>query len=60
MYEYTQDPLTANSVWQSQGSTLSRHLINGMESGKRYWCRVVAYGVNNQAMASDPVARVIQ
>jgi hypothetical protein len=60
MYQYTQDPLTAANQWQGQSTTLSKASFQNLESGKKYWCRVVAYGVNEQVVFSDPVARIVQ
>lgn len=55
VYQYTEDPLGAGSQWQSLNSTVVKQLITGLETGKRYWFRVVAYGINNQMTVSDPV-----
>ncbi|HYK55486.1 MAG TPA: hypothetical protein VEV15_03340, partial [Flavisolibacter sp.] len=60
MYEYTQDPLAAQSDWVGQNSTLSKMLFKDLESGKKYWCRVIAYGRNEQLAYSDPVSRIVQ
>ena len=61
MFEYTPEPLTADSEWASQNSTSIKALLSGLESGKKYWCRVVALGSGNQAMVSDPaLSRIVQ
>lgn len=60
MYQYTLDPLSAQSNWAGQNSTLSKALLKDLESGKKYWCRVVAYGRNEQLVYSDPVSRIVQ
>jgi len=60
IYQYTPDPLTADSVWEGQNSTLSKMLLKNLESGKKYWFRVVAYGNNEQVAYSDPVSRIVQ
>lgn len=60
MYQYTPDPLTADSVWEGQNSTLSKMLLKDLESGQKYWFRVVAYGNNEQVAYSDPVSRIVQ
>lgn len=54
MYEYTQEPLTADSVWTSQNSTSIKGIISGLVSGKKYWCRVTAFGSGSQVEVSDP------
>jgi hypothetical protein len=59
-YQYTPDPLNANSQWKGQTSTLSRYTFKSLESGKRYWCRVIAMGLNEQVVYSDPVSRIVQ
>lgn len=61
IYQYTQDPITANSVWTSQNSTLIKETITGLETGKKNWIRVVAYGINKQMTVCDPVlSKIVQ
>lgn len=60
MYQYTKDPLTDANEWAGQSSTQSKSFFGDLESGKKYWCRVIAYGINDQAVYSDPVCRVVQ
>ena len=55
VYQYTQDPLTADSQWTSSNSTLTKILFTGLEPGKKYWTRVIAYGKNEQEVYSDAV-----
>lgn len=55
LYQYTQDPLTADSQWQSQNATTVKLLLTGLEPGKRYWIRVIAYGTNEQEVFSDAI-----
>jgi hypothetical protein len=53
VYEYTQDPPTAASIWISkQGSTAS-NLVTGLESGKKYWFRITVIGSNGQSVLGD-------
>lgn len=59
-YEYTPDPVLPESNWQVQTGTVRKNLFAGLESGKRYWCRVAAVGNNKQLVYSDPVSRVTQ
>lgn len=60
-YQYTKDPLTNNSEWTTITiSSLSRMTFQNLESTKKYWCRVIAMGINEQMAYSDPVARVTQ
>lgn len=61
MFEYTPEPLTADSQWEGLNSTSAKTLLTGLASGKKYWCRVVAFGRGNQAMVSDPaLSRIVQ
>ena len=61
IYQYTEDPLTAGSVWTSLNSTRTKETLTGLQVGKRYWIRIVAYGTNNQMTISDPVlSKIVQ
>jgi hypothetical protein len=57
-YDITPSPITANSVWESATNTITRKQYSGLESGKEYNCRVVAYGIKEQVVYSDVVSRV--
>ena len=52
-YEYTPDPPTANSVWKSNAGTTSRSLVTGLESGKRYWFRIIVLGSKGQKVLGE-------
>ncbi len=60
MYQHTADPLTENSVWQSKVGTVRKVSFTGLESGKKFWCRVMAIGTNGQGVYSEPVSRIVQ
>lgn len=61
LYEYTPEPLTADSVWESHNSTYIKGVISGLVSGKKYWCRVAAFGSGDQVEVSDPaLSRIVQ
>jgi len=60
MYQYTLDPLTQDSNWTGLPGTSRKFLFTNLESGKRCWVRVIAYGINNQAVISDPVSKLVQ
>jgi hypothetical protein len=61
MYEYTPEPLTPDSVWTNQNSTSVKGIISGLVSGKKYWCRVAAFGSGDQVEVSDPaLSRIVQ
>lgn len=56
----TPDPLTEQSVWQSQNSTVTKVLITGLPSGQKVWFRIAALGIDGQLVYSDVVSRVVQ
>lgn len=61
MYEYTPEPLTEDSEWKGHSTTSIKALISNLVSGKKYWCRVVAYGSGDQVTVSDPaLSRIVQ
>lgn len=60
MYQYTPDPITESSVWQSVPGTIRKALFTGLQSGKKYWCRVFTVGTGGQGVYSEPVSRVVQ
>jgi hypothetical protein len=43
-----------------QNSTLTKFSSTDLQSGKKTWTRVAAYGINEQVVYSDPVARIVQ
>ncbi len=59
-HQYTADPLTDTSVWQSEYVTTRFHTFNGLTSGKKYWFRVAVLGTGGQIEYTDPVALIIQ
>lgn len=61
IYEYTEDPIVAGSVWAEKNSTRLREPFTGLTTGKRYWFRVKAYGTNNQVTVSEPLlSKIVQ
>lgn len=60
VHQYTQDPITPESVWVSETVTDRQHTFNGLQSVTRYWFRVIAIGKGRQSVYSPPVSRVIQ
>ena len=60
MYQYTPDPVTESSVWQSMPGTVRKTVFTGLQSGTRYWCRVIAIGTGGQGVYSDAVSRIVQ
>lgn len=59
-YEYTLDPLAENSVWHDEPETLRRHIIRGLQSGKKYWFRVAAIGPRGVKEYSILVSCIVQ
>jgi hypothetical protein len=59
MYQISLDP-EDETKWVSQHGTIRKNLFTGLESGKRYYVRVVAFGTNGQVVYSDVVSRIAQ
>jgi hypothetical protein len=60
LYQYTKEPLTSASVWESINGTVRKATIKNLQSKERYYVRIAALGINNQIVYSDVVARVVQ
>lgn len=60
VFQYTDDPLSSDSVWVSETTLVREHTFNNLNSVARYWFRVYAIGKGNQTVYSPPVARVVQ
>lgn len=60
MIQYAIETSTGEPVWLSQTCTTSKFTLTQLESGKKYIIRVVAVGINEQLMYSDPVSRIVQ
>ncbi|MGN6341191.1 MAG: fibronectin type III domain-containing protein [Ginsengibacter sp.] len=52
-FEYTEDPLTAESVWMKTLCSTSRCTIKGLTPGKRYWIRPLVIGRKGQTVVGD-------
>ena len=57
-FEITPSPITANSVWEASSDTVAKKQYTGLESGKEYNCRVIAYGTKAQEVYSDVVSKI--
>jgi len=53
-FEFTQDPPT-EATWEKLSRSTSRCLIEGLESGKRYWIKVAVVGGNEQTVWGEPM-----
>lgn len=60
LYQYTPDPVTDASQWQTFTGTIRKCTFQNLQSGTRYWCRVAAIGPNGQIAYSDTVPRIVQ
>ena len=58
-YEWTQNPITATTVWQGTGGSMRKMLISNLEPGTNYWFRVRAYGTKQQQTVSDEVSNFV-
>lgn len=59
MYQVSLDPLD-ETKWITVCGTTRKNLFTGLESGKKYYVRVIAVGVNKQMVYSDVFARTVQ
>jgi hypothetical protein len=60
VHQYTPEPPTRQTIWISEGSSLSSYTFKGLQSDKRYWFRVVAIGYYGLRGYSAIVSKVIQ
>ena len=58
-YQITLDPLD-ETKWESTYGTVRKNLFTGLQSGKKYYVRVVALGTDQQVVYSDAVTRIAQ
>ncbi|PZQ98792.1 MAG: hypothetical protein DI539_29045, partial [Flavobacterium psychrophilum] len=47
-FQITPDPLTPESVWETQPTSRRKYLFQNLEVGKTYWFRVAAIGPREQ------------
>ncbi len=60
LYQYTKEPLTPTSVWESKNGTVRKTTLKNLQSKVSYYVRIAALGVNDQIAYSDIVSRVVQ
>jgi len=60
VYQYTDDPTLAEGSWRSEVGTSRRVVLSGLQSGKKYFVRIIAIGANDQKCVSDAVSRLVQ
>lgn len=56
-FQITPDPLTPESVWETQSSSRRKYLFQSLEVGKTYWFRVAAIGPREQITYCNPQGR---
>jgi hypothetical protein len=59
MYQISTDP-SDETKWITAYGTVRKNLFTRLESGKKYYVRVVALGTKGQIVYSDVVARIAQ
>ena len=59
MYQISLDPAD-ESKWVTVHGTIRQNLFTGLESGKKYYIRVAAIGIDGQVVYSDVVSRLAQ
>ena len=57
--DYTETPVSANSVWKKQTTTRHKQLIEDLTSGKEYAIRVAAAGSNPARIWSDIITSFV-
>ncbi|MGN6399129.1 MAG: hypothetical protein ACTHMD_01670 [Flavisolibacter sp.] len=60
MYQIAEGPFSETMQWTTAHGTIRQNLFTGLTSGKQYWVRVVALGIDGQVVYSDAVARIAQ
>ena len=60
VHQYTKDPLTEISPWESFPTTSKKFTFTRLEKAKVYWCRVGIMGAKGQLIFSDPASKVVQ
>lgn len=60
IHEYTEDPLTPASKWNSKGSTSREHLLTGLPIGARIHVRTIAVGRKGQEASTNILSRIVQ
>lgn len=60
MHQYTTEPPTSDTIWQSEGGKNPYNTFTGLNSMAKYWFRVIAITANGDRVLSPVVERVIQ
>jgi hypothetical protein len=59
LHEYTTDATLAPQSWVSSTTTASKALLDNLQPGTLYYCRVGAVGANGQLLYSDAASRMV-
>jgi hypothetical protein len=59
MYQYTRDPLTDNSQWETINSTQRKIVISNLPLGVKFLFQVAAIGPRNQVVYTEIMSRYI-
>lgn len=60
VHQYTTAEPTEQTVWHSEPDSSCEHTFMRLESGRRYWCRIVAVGSHSQSVASSVLSHIAQ
>lgn len=60
VFEYTEEPPTENSIWNSRPSSIREHTLTGLRSGTRIYVRAGKVGRKNQYVYSEVLSRIVQ
>lgn len=60
VHQYTEDPLTPQSVWISETTLKPTHTFTGLESAAKLWLRVIVIDRKGESIYWDPVFRIVQ
>lgn len=60
VYLYTDDASLSETSWRVEVGTSRKVVLSGLESGKKYFVRIIAIGASDQKVVSDVVSRLIQ
>lgn len=59
LYQYTPDPLTAGSVWETTPDTRCKKTIANLPLGVKFWFRMAAIGPKNQVVYTRELWRYV-
>lgn len=60
VHEYTEEPLTENSIWIAKTSSSRENLFGNLTSGKKAFARVAIVGRKGQEVYSEILSRMVQ